>query len=185
MKQPQEGEKAGRLIGKFAHWPLVLIVLIAASSWIPYILRPGDLPEWPNSKTGSKAYTAAPGACFVTADGDFFVKYRKRYRLASACYIYDGTVDLLDVPHLQVSKEREITAGDMPMNAQWGPTFQDYVDQKQIPLINHVLLLVPVGVSAGQFSTLRQARDLGVKIGPVGGGPVPFRIPPAPSSSKH
>jgi hypothetical protein len=112
-----------------------------------------------------------PSYCSVIVDGGVAWPYRDDYELAMACFWTNGTADRLDVP-VQPSALYEIHREHMVMRADVNKTFT--------PLLGHgtnfVILLVPKGVSTAQFTTLRQARALGVKIkngGGNGGEPVP------------
>jgi hypothetical protein len=158
---------------RFAYWPLVFMVILAASSWIPYFLLPDDLPLWPDPKPYVRGYgvtVTADGreSCYVTADGDRFSRYRNHWRLAAACYFYDGVGDPLDVPQLQTSGAYDIRTGEMKLLAVWGAAFPQFLHDKHANELGHVLLMLPAGIDPGQFSTLRQAKGLGVKF--VNGG---------------
>ncbi len=166
-------------IKKFHHWPLIFMITLAASSWIPYVLLPDDLPEWPDPKPYVVQYGVGQNDCLVVVNGDRFLKYRAHYRLASACYIYDGIGDLLDVPQLQTSKAYDIRVGAMALRAVWGASFPKYLSEKgPILSMNHVVLMLPIGVVPGEFSTLREAKAMGVKI--VNGGSNSMSVLPQP-----
>jgi hypothetical protein len=82
--------------------------------------------------------------------------------------VWDGLGDELDAPQLQTSRLYDIHKGSLNLRAQWGTGFDDYLREKRAVGLVHVAFLVPSGIDTGQFSTLRQARSMGVKI--VGGG---------------
>jgi hypothetical protein len=150
----------------FRHWPLVFIAALATTSWIPYLLRSDDLPEWPDPKPFIRGYSVLgnPPSCLVIVNGDRFLKYEKDYRIASACYGYDGFGDLLDIPQVQVSAASDIRKGDIHLRVQWSPSFIQYAQQKNFRAINEMVLLLPKGVDPGAFSSLRQAKSMAVKF---------------------
>lgn len=147
------------------YWPIALMLVLAGSSWIPYMTRPNDLPEWPDEPNKFiLKFAHSPGQCEIAVNGERFWKYRDGFRLASGCFAYDGIGDVLDTPQLQTSKMYDIRKSPIEMRLEWGPGFAGYLKQVHAVGINHALLLVPNGVDTGQFSTLRQARSMGVKI---------------------
>ena len=139
-------------------------------------MRPDNLPWWPESEQNPavRAWGDDPkqGWCTLNITGDRFLRYRNGYKVASACFLYDGTVEPLDAPRVQVSKLYDIRPGSMEMIALWEPEFLQYLERKHASGLTHVVLLVPLGVSTGQFSTLRQARALGIKTIAAGVGVV-------------
>jgi hypothetical protein len=105
------------------YWPVALCVLLALSSWIPYWMRPDDLPTWPEYKPYALFYGTSPGECHSVINGDRLLRYRDHYRLASACYVYDGVGDLQDIKTVEISKAYEIRAGAIEMKIPWDDNF--------------------------------------------------------------
>lgn len=151
-------------------WPLFVIAVLALSSWIPYFIRPDDLPPFPDPHSYVARYSQSIEAqwCRVLINGDRFLKFAGHYRVAGACYAYDGVGDVLDVPKLQVGKTHDIINGQIEMVTRFGPGFMEYLQENGAIGLSHVVLLIPNGVDPGDFSTLRQAKAMGVKI--VNGG---------------
>jgi hypothetical protein len=58
----------------------------------------------------------------------------------------------------------DIKVGSIGIRAAYQPYFNDYRNQIHAVGIDVALLNVPVGVQPAQFTTLRQARAMGVKI---------------------
>jgi len=150
------------------YWPVAACLLLSVSVWIPYAVRPDDLPAWPQPKSYIFGYATGPAGCEVTANGDEFFKYREKYRLAVGCYIWNGVGDVLDAPQLQVSPAHEITKGTMPLRLFWGASFPQYLFDQHANMLNEVILMLPAGVDPGQVTSFRQARSLGVRIVPAG-----------------
>jgi hypothetical protein len=152
----------------------LLLVMLVSSGVSLFAGREPQLPEWPDSHPFVQEYGQDPlsESSHLTANGDRFMYYAGEYKIASACYVYDGVGDLLYAPQLQVSKAYDIRNSPIRMLAQWGPTFRGYLQTKKFVGMAHVVLLVPMGVDPGQFTTLRQAQAMGVKI--VNGGIATF-----------
>ena len=86
--------------------------------------------------------------------------------MATACLLYDGKEDILDAPYLQVGGLYDIDkyGGTKTLMAGWSPFFSNYFTEKGGTGVYVALLLVPNGAETYQFTTLRQARALGVRI---------------------
>ncbi len=146
--------------------PIFLIVGLAMSSWIPYFIRPDDLPEFPDPHPYVIGYSQSFGArwCRVVINGQRFLKFQSHYKVAGACYLYDGIGDLMDVAQLQVGKAHDIRDEQIDIMTPFGPGFSGYLESKRAIGLTHVVLLIPKGIDPGDFSTLRQAKAMGVKI---------------------
>jgi hypothetical protein len=155
-------------------WPIILMIVLAASSWIPYIIHPDDLPDFPDPHAPVYDYGVTPSECYVSVNGQRFSRYAGHYKLASGCYLYDGNGDILDAPQLQVSRTYDINNSQFRMRIPWGPGFKQYVLTKLPSHLNLVVFLMPVGIDPGQFSTLRQAKALGVRLITAGAAPVVY-----------
>ncbi len=104
------------------------------------------------------------GGYTITVNSSLLLDRQTGYKLAVGCFIYDGKEDLIDAPYLQVSNLYDIANGRVTMRASYKQYFWDYAKQVNANGITIALLNVPNGVRTDQFSTLRQARALGVKI---------------------
>jgi hypothetical protein len=175
-KLPDERQRSEASVNPLAsrlrmYWPVALCFLLGASAWIPYyLINAQDIPEWPESRNPFiKSYSGGNGECLVVADGGRFRRYAGKYKLAAACFAYTGLGDILDTPQLQVSASSDIRADEIPLRTIWGPLFERHIQDLHAGGLTHVLLLLPNGVSSGQFATLREAKRLGVRIIGVGG----------------
>lgn len=172
-KQVQSLKPSNR--GKWTkYWPIGFVVLLAASSWIPYIMRPDDLPDFPDPHPPIREYGVKVGECRVGVNGERFLKYAAHYKVACGCYFYDGSGDILDAPQLQTSAAYEINNSRITMRILWEPGFKQYVLAKLPGKLNLVVFLMPIGVEPDQFSTLRQAKALGVRLISAGAAPVVY-----------
>lgn len=128
-------------------------------------LRAPDIPEFDAPQANLiGGWGSSPGSCWVLANSDKFWNYRDHYRLASGCLVWDGLEDILDAPYLQPSKLFDIRKGSINVTAQWGASFPKYIEQTHSVGLYCSLMLVPIGINTSQFNTLREARNLGVKI---------------------
>jgi hypothetical protein len=111
----------------------------------------------------------SPNSCFMVANGIALLSRQSGYKAALACFVSDGTRPNLDVPYIQVSNTYDIAQGEILMRAIYKPYFDEY--RKQLGSqggIAVALLNIPNSVDPSQFTTLRQARALGVKILKIG-----------------
>ena len=118
----------------------------------------------PNSAIVKGWAQDSPNSCSMDVNGDALLSRQSGYKLAIACFIYDGKVDILDAPYLQVSNLYDIKSGDIGIRAGYQPYFDQYRNQMHAIGIDIALLNVPNGIQSSQFTTLRQARAMGVKI---------------------
>jgi hypothetical protein len=105
-----------------------------------------------------------PNSCYGSVQGAQLTKIRSEYKLAIGCFLWDGTMDRLDAPNVQVSNLYDITASLVTARVTFGPGFEKYREEQHAAGILVSVFLVPNGVSVSQFTTLRQARSLGVHI---------------------
>jgi hypothetical protein len=128
------------------------------------------LPEFDSAAAVSLMMTygtdKAPNEAFckVDANGDKLLPYRDDYNVAFACYTMDGTGPELDTSYIQFSQTYDIVEGQIGMRLHMRPGFYADTFNGRGGFINYVLMLVPKEVQVSQFSTLRQARALGVKL---------------------
>lgn len=156
---------------KLKIWVPLLIVTWIAIGFDYYSHRAisDPLPEFdqPQAAPLLEGYGKdSPNSCFAVANGDNarLQSYSSSYRIAMGCFVYTGMEEMLDAPLLQVSNLYDIKKGPIPMRTELSAPFQQVLQTLNPVALNVVLFLVPKGVEPSQFSTLRQARDLNVKI---------------------
>jgi hypothetical protein len=153
-----------------AYWPMLVMVFLFIGCWIPYLLSKEqavpDIPEFdtPNSAIVTGWAQDTPSSCLMQVNGGALLSRQSGYKLAIACLIYDGKTDILDAPYLQVSNLYDIKLGSITMRAGYQPYFLEYESRMHAVGINIALLNIPNGIQPTQFTTLRQARSMGVKI---------------------
>jgi hypothetical protein len=108
------------------------------------------------------------GGCFMNVNGGALASRRTGYKIAIGCFVYDGKTDILDAPYLQVSNLYDIRDEQVYVGAQFADYFKTYAANMHANGINIALLNIPNGVQTSQFTTLRQARALGVLIPDLG-----------------
>ena len=126
-----------------------------------------DLPEFddPQPHVPSTNYGSNYAECHAELHWEVLRKYDDGYRAALACFLFDGTVDPLDL-RINVGSLQDIGHRTVDLVAQRNPPGQvGAVVRGRMVLL---LLLVPDGVNTSQFATLRQARAFGVKIKAIG-----------------
>jgi hypothetical protein len=102
--------------------------------------------------------------------GSVLMPYRINYRVAGACFRYHGTADILDATGLQKSGLYDIKDEALKIEMPWDSSFIDTIKRGEVET-SCSLLLVPNGVTMDQFSTLRQAEAIGVKVLQTVAGP--------------
>ena len=155
-------------------WFLIIVLSLVPLGTMIYhrqsaasVVKPqSDIPEFdtPNSTLVHSWAQDSPNSCAMEVGGEALLSRQSDYKLAIACFIYDGKVDILDAPYIQVSNLYDIKPGSVGIHAGYQPYFVQYMNQMHAIGINIALLNVPNGVQPNQFNTLRQARALGVKI---------------------
>lgn len=115
----------------------------------------------------------SPSSCYMTVHAAMFASRRSGYKLAIGCFVYGGQQDILDAPYLQVSNLYDIKDEDETIRALYAGYFVNYRNQVKAFGISIALLNVPNGVQPSSFTTLRQARALGVLIPALDTGTVP------------
>jgi hypothetical protein len=161
-RKPQEDLFPTRRLMTLYGAMLALLIL----AWVPYMIHPDDLQEWPHSEGYIITYgeNGDPGVCNMSVHSRLFMQYRNGYKLAVVCFFYDGIGDVLDAPQIQVSKLYDISGADLEMKALWSSSFKELLFKKHASGLENLVLLIPSGIDPGQFDTLRQAKGLGVKI---------------------
>ena len=153
-------------IPKAPLWIGLLALTWASVGYYLYVLHDQLIPEFdaPITQMLQGYGTDGPNSCAMVVSGKVLLSLSKGYKLAVGCFIYDGSVYVLDAPGLQVGNLYDITADQTRLMAKWGDSFNRYRVEKGATGLNIALLIVPNGVQPSQFTTLRQARALGVKI---------------------
>jgi hypothetical protein len=106
----------------------------------------------------------SPLSCYMNVNGKPLLVRQSGYKLAIGCFAYDGKEDVLDATYVQVSNLYDIKDGVIGIRGSYQQYFIEYSKQLRSVGIMVALLNVPNGVQPNQFTTLRQARALGVKI---------------------
>ena len=143
-------------------------IVYAVFAWFN---RPVDFPEFDAPQTtlvhewsASFPNAGSNGTCQMTIDGSRLWTYRSSHKLAIGCLVYDGVGDVLDAPYLEPSALYDIKNGQKFLVAKWSAGFFKHMQDVNGAGNTVFLFLVPVGTTPGQFTTLRQARALGVRI---------------------
>lgn len=161
-------------VRRFRHyWPLLAMAALTLLTWLAIVYGPQywhrggqHIVEFDSPQAGPVIveYGLDPISCFQEVRSTEYLSMEGKYKLATACFIYDGSVPILDAPSVQVSNLYDIINGNVTMRILFGDAFNRYRAEHHASGIDIALLLVPNGVSPSQFSTLRQARALGVLI---------------------
>src|ERR1022692_1700055 len=161
------------------YWPTLITVLLFLL--IGYDIydrhQPNDLTlmefDVPSDDRVSMGYGQDSGqSCFMDVNGSLLRSRRSGYKLAIACFVYTGQQDILDTPYVQIGNLFDIRDGPIHVTAGFADYFKTYLAQLSAQVNMHkidiVLLNVPNGVQTSQFTTLRQARALGVLMPAMG-----------------
>jgi hypothetical protein len=167
-------KKVAPKVGFFKqYWPLVCMLVLATTSWLPYLLSthypPIYMSNWGVWPLGLKIDDPQIHGR-VIADGGLLQKYHGDYKLAAVAFFHIASVDAYDEEGLQKSSLYEIRDEPIEIAIPWSDTFRKMVLQGDTGT-NYVLLLIPKGVSMPDFETLHQAEALGVKIEAIYAGP--------------
>lgn len=104
------------------------------------------------------------GDCHMDVNGDALAAYKSEYRMVLACFVTDGTQGILDASNLRLSKEYDIADGGVFLRAVFSDAYSQTLKTQAIHTMWLALLLLPSNVEPDQFKTLRQARNLKVRI---------------------
>jgi hypothetical protein len=172
-------EKAITTKTRWKYWPIFAMAMLMLFTWAAvavdyFYVRPApgsnatqqDIPEFDAKTTAIvEGYGLdSPESCYAVVNGNALLTRQKDYKLAAACFIYDGREDLLDAPYVQFSNLYDIKDGQIRMRLQFPQYFVDYRNRMNAIGIDVSVLNVPNGVELTSFRTLRQARTAGVKI---------------------
>jgi len=170
------------------YWPMFAMMILAAVNlggigYREYQKHRSFPPEFddPNNLPLMTGYGLdTPSSCFANLQSKILLAHRSDYKVAIGCFLWDGTVDRLDAPNVQVSNLYDIVDGETALRVTWGEVFNKYRQEQHAVGIIVAVFIVPNGVSITQFTTLRQARALGVRI-PSAGIAKSFQPVPAPA----
>jgi hypothetical protein len=176
-----------RFIWLKRYWPtLVTLLLFVLIGYDIYDCHHSvEIPEWDEARAAPLVinYGGDPDGCFMTIDSKSLVAYARDYQLAIGCFFYGGTQDVLDAPNLQVSNLYDIKEGQILIRITYSQGYLLYRQTQHAGLGNIALLLIPKGIASDQFSTLRQARNLKVKIPAIQAGGSGTVINPQPTTT--
>lgn len=154
------------------YWPMIIMAILMLLTWVGVAVgyygrnSASDIPEFDGSNADLVLGWGqdTTGACDMNVNGKLLLNRQSGYKLAIGCFIYDGKEDILDAPYIQVSNLYDIKDGVIAMRSSYQPYFLEYYKQMHPTGTEIALFNVPNGVQPTQFTTLRQARSLGVKI---------------------
>jgi len=134
-----------------------------------------DIPEFDSKESLIRASGGggASKSCTMTVNGKVLQSRRAGYKLAIACFVWDRTQDILDARPIQVSGLYDIRNDNIRLLATWGDSFNQYLIDRRPFTLTIALLNVPNGVTISQFSSLREARRIGVLIPDTVEGVIP------------
>lgn len=153
-------------------WPMLVMVLLSVIIWGGIFYKHySESAHFPAEFDSPENFVLllgygkdSPNSCFGVVDTKPLIRFQSEYKLAIGCFLWDGTTDRLDAPYVQVSNVYDIKEGNLNMRLAWGESFERYRSEQHATGILVALFLIPNSTSIGQFSTLRQARALGVHI---------------------
>lgn len=193
-------DQAPRIVKVKRYWPMAAMALMTVATWCAvgfayyqHVYNPAPILDFDQPQAGpalSSYGMDSPDSCMGTANGNSLVlaAHQANYRVAIACFAYDGKEDILDAPKLQVSRLYDIKPGLVIMRASYSTDFLQYEAAMHSIGIEVALFLVPDGVDISQISTLREARNLKVHILNISvalGGVVPNQNPSAVQPIKN
>jgi hypothetical protein len=160
-------------------WPIVVMVLIATSSWIPYLIsdhKPSigevHMFYWGTGASSDKSIPidqlAALSVGINTADLSQLA--RKKYRIAAVAFLPSGYIDYDDEANLQKSFLHDIPDKQLDIPIPLGDDYRALFKQGRRSTL-YDALLVPKDITMDKFTTLRQAKSMGVIVAAAMGGP--------------
>jgi hypothetical protein len=158
------------------YWPMIVMGLLTVSTiaavGIYWYSSLNSLPEdtaesamvrdyeWayvPNPMPGQ-----APGSCSLLVNGKRFYRWSDKYRLAFACFTWNGDGDIDDSAQVLFSKSYEVQNDMEQMLLYWTPSFHSNTKNNNYGM-NLKLFMVPEGVDIEHASTVRQAKAMGAR----------------------
>lgn len=189
IMQERPNSPASGTPGWRRYWPMLVMGLLSAVTIAAvaldyfYVRRPAraaaaapaDIPEFDDAQNDLYVqYGETTDSCYMNVRGERYAARRSGYKLAVACFVWDGREDTLDAPYLQVSSLYDIRDGEEHLEAKYAQYFQPFRKGTHNEFkINIALLNVPNDAQPSQFKTLREARAVGVRIPTIrstGGG---------------
>jgi hypothetical protein len=180
-----EAQRANNLDGTvqpLAWWkspPFVALFILACSLWGPYILSRLSAPTQLHSVSMGLSGQADILDHFLNAtitismDGNEIHTYQPKKAMAVAFH-WPTDKDVDDTEDIQKSQVLDIRNSPL--------AFYIHPDQKFIDMlnrgagINYAIIILPAGVSANGFSTMRQAKMEGAEILPAGAGGISVQL---------
>jgi hypothetical protein len=179
---------AGRVSISNQKRQIVLLILVciclvsSATSWyrlrqiyerIPYAeyQSPQNTMGAIKSWGGGEFKTPQEGHSILLIDGNGILSYQNDFKIAGVAFHYSGATDVKDVSALNKTNLYDIGPNDITMVVEWNQAFLDEMAHG-VHGTSYMALLVPNTVRMDEFSTIRQAEAMGVKvIGRVAGPP--------------
>jgi hypothetical protein len=157
------------------HWPMFVMAGLTLVTWSAvgfYFYDRHNAPvlyefDDPRSAALVSSYGQdAPGACnmVINTSAQKLVELKSEYKLAIACFVGDGTRDILDTGNLQISQLYDIKGQSINVRIVYSDAFNQYRNIHGAIGSNIALLVVPNDIDVSQVQTLRQARALKILI---------------------
>jgi len=119
---------------------------------------------------GLKAVEGMPSSD-VIADGNLLNHYADKFQLIAVCYHSGATEDFYDISDLSKSGIMDIRPGLISMRIVWNEKFIREMLLNGWRGSGYSLLMIPKGMNANQFDTMRQATKNGAYVIQTAGGP--------------
>lgn len=148
--------------------PLIATFALAALAWVPLAVSFWNRPAIPTIGLAGWGTTDPLNGLPI---GITITKDDPSMRLMGIAYHYDSTVDVYDVARLQKSALYDVRVSTFAIMIKPDQTFMDEVTSHRHVRTNYLLLSVPSSLANPEFSTLRQATNMGIKIIWSGVGP--------------
>ncbi len=157
------------------YWPMIvmglLTVVTVTAVGIYWYSSLNSLPEDTEESSPVRDYEwayvpkpvtgQASGSCSLLVNGKRFYRWSNKYRLAFACFTWNGDGDIDDSAQVLFSKSYEIQNDMEQMLLYWTPSFHS--NMKPTYGMNLKLFMVPVGIDIEHASTVRQAKATGAR----------------------
>ena len=159
---------------KLSYWPVVSMGILAAVSWIPFLLHWGEskpvqvIQAWGNDATG----------CYVVLDGVALQKFSSKYYAAMACGLANPTVDQLQDTNIAMSSGFTIGKSSIAIEANLTQHMIDTVkalaslNPPQTTSIWRQSFLIPRSVDLSRIKRMSDVRDFGGKLISPGCDPI-------------
>ncbi|MGA8212254.1 MAG: hypothetical protein WB799_01575 [Candidatus Sulfotelmatobacter sp.] len=151
-------------------WPMIVMAAMLVLTWgaVGYDVyhHTASIPEFdePQADPLVSSWGLEGQICDMTINGSALLPLRSDYKIAIGCFVFAGTEDILDAPNVQVSQLYDIRGDQILVRVPFSEAYQKYRDAHGAMGSHIALLLIPNGIEPSQFQTLRQARQLKVRI---------------------